>query len=195
MSLSQQSWNARAGEDLNRQLQALSPGGIPQALGQMNKSSMNFNNRAAPYFGRGQDGVGDRLGPGVREEDQADGSNTMKASALAGALDGRKPLNISRFGKREATEADADSAFYDPDHQVDPDRDLTTQDEQDHFLKDTFGQASFEDRSDVSQSNATNKYYQSHMRRFYEHHNETKGLGEIQPVAAGTPAGFRGQIN
>ena len=33
------------------------------------------------------------------------------------------------------------------------------------------------------------------MRRFYEHHNETKGLGEIQPVAAGTPAGFRGQIN
>jgi len=118
----------------------------------------------------------------------------MKASALSGAMTREPGFNRSRFGKREAMEADAESSMYDGDHQVGPDRRLTSPDDGDH-LKETFGQASFEDRSEISQSNATNKYYQSHMRRFYEHHNETKGLGEIQPVAAGTPAGFRGQIN
>jgi len=31
----------------------------------------------------------------------------------------------------------------------------------------TFGGNSFEDREDISQSNQTNAFYQSHLRRFY----------------------------
>ena len=56
--------------------------------------------------------------------------------------------------------------------------------ENDNFFeqKDTFGE-SFDERDDVSESNATAKYYQSHMRKFFENgHDKTKGLGEIQMI-------------
>ena len=54
---------------------------------------------------------------------------------------------------------------------------------------------SFDERDDVSDSNATAKYYQSHMRKFFENgHDKTKGLGEIQIAQGAETKNFLAQF-
>ena len=78
---------------------------------------------------------------------------------------------------------EGESSMYDRDHPATSQLDATSPDRD--RLKETFGQASFddfEDRCDASQSNAASAYYKSHMRGFFQDHYVTKGLGEIPPV-------------
>lgn len=140
--------------------------GFADHVAMMNKTNMNF--------GAKQD---------LEESDSLEDDPTTNNGSSTTA-NKKKKHKVKRFESSKFTNSD----MFDPDHgpseiserinEEEPSQKDPYQQFQPEF-QDTFGDSSFAGRDDISQSDATNKYYQSYVRKFDKNHAASKGIGGI----------------